>query len=112
MASGIEAVRNFMQNSEVDKTIHEINYPDVPLWAVWAVQQYAIRLGFKKAAEKYGDFVEEVVNYIIDGNSELELRENGLVYANADGKAITWMNATEFGHPISSMHSGTMPSSC
>lgn len=100
MASGIEALRNYMQNNEVDKIIHEINYPDVPLWAVWAVQQYAIRFGFKKTADKYGDFVEEVINYIIEGNSELELRENGLVYANADGKAITWMNATEFGHPI------------
>ena len=100
MASGIEALRNYMHDGSTDSVIQEVNFPDIPLWATWAVQQYALRAGADKAAQKYGDFVEEVLQYVIQGNSDLELRDNGLVYAEADGKAITWMNATEFGHPI------------
>ncbi len=100
MASGIEALRAYMTEGKNDEVIQEIEYPDIPLWAVWAVQQYAQQMGMDKAAKKYGAFVEEVLNYIIDGNSSLELRENGLVYADANGRAITWMNATEFGRPI------------
>jgi len=100
MASGIEALRAYMADGSKNDVIQEINYPDIPLWATWAVQQYAHYAGYPKAAEIYGDFMEDVMNYIIDGKSKLELRENGLVYADAEGQAITWMNATEFGRPI------------
>jgi len=100
MASGIEALRAYMADGTMDKVVQEIQYPDIPLWASWAVQQYAHYAGYEKAAQIYGEFMEEVMNYIIDGNSKLELRENGLVYADAEGQAITWMNATEFGRPI------------
>jgi len=100
MASGIEALRAYMADGSQDDVIQEIQYPDIPLWASWAVQQYAHYAGYPKAAEIYGNFMEEVMNYIIDGKSRLELRENGLVYADAQGQAITWMNACEFGRPI------------
>ena len=100
MAPAIAALQAYMADGTEDETIQEINFPDIPLWAVWAVQQYAQYCGIDKAAKKYSAFVEEVLNYIIDGNSQLELRNNGLVYADAQGKAITWMNATEFGRPI------------
>ena len=100
MASGIEALRAYMTNGTADDVIQEINCPDIPLWASWAVQQYAHYAGYEKAAKKYGDFLEEVINYVVEGKSNLELRENGLVYADAQGQAITWMNATEFGRPI------------
>ena len=100
MASGIEALRAYMADGTLDDVIQEVQYPDIPLWASWAVQQYAHYAGYAKCAEKYGDFLEEIINYVIDGKSCLELRENGLVYADAQGQAITWMNATEFGHPI------------
>ena len=100
MASGIEALEAYMADGTTEGVIQEIDCPDIPLWAVWAVQQYAQKVGAEKAAEKYGDFVEKVLNYIIDGASALELRENGLVWIDAAGKAVTWMNATEFGRPI------------
>lgn len=100
MASGLDALRAYMKEGTMDNVIQEINYPDIPLWASWAVQQYAHYAGYEKAAEKYGAFMEEVMDYVIKGESSLELRENGLVYADAQGQAITWMNATEFGRPI------------
>ena len=100
MDSGVEALRAFMTDGTKDEVIQEIQYPDIPLWASWAIQQYAHYAGYDKAAKRYGAFMEEVMNYIIDGKSKLELRENGLVYADAEGQAITWMNATEFGRPI------------
>lgn len=100
MASGIEALRTYQNDGYTDKVIQEIENPDIPLWAIWAIQQYALKVGAEKAAEKYGDVVEELLNNIIDGKTKLELRENGLIYTDAAGKAVTWMNATEFGQPI------------
>ena len=100
MAPAVDALCAYMQEGYEDKMIQEITAPDIPLWAVWAVQQYAEYTSAKKAAEKYGKFVEEIIDYIISGKSPIELRENGLIYADAQGKAITWMNATEFGRPI------------
>ncbi len=100
MAPAVDALCAYMEEGVEDKMIQEITAPDIPLWATWSVQQYAIFTSVEKAAEKYGAFVEQIIDYIISGKSALEVRENGLVYADADGKAITWMNATEFGRPI------------
>lgn len=101
MDPAVAALEAYMEDETMDSVIQEINEPDVPLWAVWAVQQYAAVVGTEKAAEKYGAFVEDVMNYIIDGNSPMvELRENGLLFCDSQGKACTWMNATEFGQPI------------
>ncbi|MDD4515258.1 glycogen debranching enzyme N-terminal domain-containing protein [Massilibacteroides sp.] len=101
MHTAIPALRNFMQKEETDKVIKEIEHPDILLWAVWAIQQYARVQGVEKAKELYGDFLEESIEYIIgQKHPDMKLMENGLLYANGRDKAITWMNSTFRGKPV------------
>ena len=51
----------------------EIEHPDVFLWAIWAIQQYAKHEGVEKARELYGDFVKEVIDYIGPETSRYEI---------------------------------------
>lgn len=102
MAAITEALHTYMQTGETDSIIQEIDAPDIPLWALWTVQQYAKYVSVEKACELYGSFVQEVIDYIVDDKDpDLDLRPNGLVYcSHGEDKAISWMNATDFGRPI------------
>lgn len=101
MHTAIPALRNFMQKEEPDKVIKEIEHPDILLWAIWAIQQYARSEGIEKAAALYGDFLSEGVDYIVgQRHPDMKLMENGLLYANGKDKAITWMNSTFRGKPV------------
>jgi predicted glycogen debranching enzyme len=83
------------------KMITEMEMPDVPLWAIWAVQQYAKEAGEQKAFKKYGKLVTDIVKFIEDGNHpNLFLEENGLVRIEGREKAMTWMNSTANGRPV------------
>ena len=93
-------LRNFMKGKPV-KMITEMEMPDVPLWAIWAVQQYAKEAGEQKAFKKYGKLVTDIVKFIEDGNHpNLFLEENGLVRIEGREKAMTWMNSTANGRPV------------
>lgn len=102
MAAASEALTRQMADPDyVDPVIHELSDPDIPLWAVWAVQQYAKYASAEEAARRYGKLVRRIVQYVIkDEAPDLTLHPNGLVYANGEDRAITWMNATEQGRPI------------
>lgn len=93
-------LRNFMKGKPV-KMITEMEMPDVPLWAIWAVQQYAKEAGEQKAFKKYGKLITDIVKFIEDGNHpNLFLEENGLVRIEGREKAMTWMNSTANGRPV------------
>ena len=93
-------LRNFMKGKPV-KIITEMEQPDVPLWAIWAVQQYAKEVGEEKAFKKYGKFVTEIVKFIEDGkHPNLSLEDNALVRIEGKEKAMTWMNSTANGRPV------------
>ncbi len=96
------ALREFMEGKPITKHIYEIEQPDVPLWAIWAIQQYAKECGHDKCAEKYGTLVLDILKYIEDGgHPNLKLHDNGLLYAQSShGEAITWMNSVANGKPV------------
>lgn len=96
-----KAIREFMAGDPLTVKIYEMEHPDVLLWAMWCIQQYAKIESFEKCLEKYGALAKEIMAYI-GGNSHpcLKVRENGLVYAKGKDKAITWMNSTANGRPI------------
>jgi predicted glycogen debranching enzyme len=75
--------------------------PDVPLWAVWAMQQYAKEVGRDECFEMYGKLLHQIIKYILDGkHPNLRLDDNGLLYSNGKDKAVTWMNSTANGKPV------------
>lgn len=101
MKTAERGVREFMENKPLSVKITEIEQPDVFLWAVWAIQQYAKSAGEEKCLCMYGEFVKDILCYIIGGNHpNLRLDANGLVYADGHNKPVTWMNSTVNGRPV------------
>lgn len=101
MGTAVEALRNYMNDEVLDDIIQEIDCPDVPLWATWTIQQYAKYVSREEALKRYGSLLQEILDYVISGKApNLELRPNGLVYTQGDDKPVSWMNATDFGGPI------------
>ncbi len=96
-----KAVREFMAGEPVSVAIHEMEHPDVFLWAMWCIQQYGKMVSLQKCVEKYGRLAEDIMMYLGAGSHpNLKVRENGLVYAEGKDKAVTWMNSTANGRPI------------
>ena len=101
MKTAEKALREFMAGKPVSGRIYEIEQPDVPLWAVWAMQQYAKEVGRDKCYEMYGKLLQDIIAYIIEGkHPNLRLDDNGLLYSNGRDKAVTWMNSTANGKPV------------
>jgi predicted glycogen debranching enzyme len=76
------------------------NSIDAPLWFFWTVQQY-IAHGGTDGWERYGDAAKSVLNAFKNGTAfNIHMRENGLIYADAPGKALTWMDAVVNGVPV------------
>ena len=101
MKTAERGLREFMKDKPLSVKIYEIEQPDVPLWAVWAVQQYVKSVGKDKGYEKYGKLVSDIIDYIIDGgHPNLRLDDNGLLYSNGRDRAVTWMNSTANGRPV------------
>ncbi|MBO4891137.1 MAG: glycogen debranching enzyme family protein [Prevotella sp.] len=101
MKTAEKALREFMDDKPLSGKIYEIEQPDVPLWAVWAIQQYTKEVGVEAGYKKYGKLVKDIVKYIEKGgHPNLRLDENGLLYSNGRDKAVTWMNSTANGRPV------------
>ena len=100
MKTAAKAVEDFLAGRPLSVKIYEMEDPDVLLWAVWCVQQYAVFVGYKEAAQKYGKMVDDIVDYIrADKHPNLFLHDNGLLYTNGRDKAVTWMNSYVNGQP-------------
>ena len=64
MKTAEKAVRDFMEDRPVGYKIYEMEHPDVLLWAVWALQQYAKETSRELCRQKYGKLLEDIMNYI------------------------------------------------
>lgn len=101
MKTAEKALYAFMNEEPLDKNISEIDDPDVLLWAVWALQQYAKETTREQCRMKYGKLLEDIMIYLHKRkHHNLFLHENGLLYTNGAEKAVTWMNSTVNGHPV------------
>lgn len=101
MKTAMKGYYEFMEGKPVSVHIAEIEQPDVPLWAIWALQQYAKETSKEECFKKYGQFIKDVISFI-QGNKHpnLKLEENGLLYTDGKDKAVTWMNSTANGRPV------------
>ncbi|MCM1522341.1 MAG: amylo-alpha-1,6-glucosidase [Muribaculaceae bacterium] len=100
--TALKAYRHFMKTGELDNLIQGIDLPDIPLWAVWAVQQYAKAYSRPEAAEKYMGDIREIIAFIRDGKHPyLKVdEETGMVWTDGTQKPMSWMNASLGGRPI------------
>lgn len=76
--------------------------PDTPLWLFRTLQQY-IEWGADESAvwKKYGKLLREIAGSYVNGSRpEMTLHENGLLWAQKEGVALTWMNTYADGRPV------------
>lgn len=101
MGTFIKSLKRYLDKGEKDPVIHEIDLPDIPLWTVWAIQQYARRTSLKECEDLYLEEVKKIVGAILDDKvPNLYLQDNGLVTSDGSQKPVTWLSASLDGHPI------------
>lgn len=101
MATAAAALERFMETGALDRRIHHIDLPDVPLWAVWALQLYAKAYGDDDARERYMPLVRKIVKYVLGGeHPNLRPADNYLLETSGEGEAVSWMNASLDGKPV------------
>ncbi len=101
MDTAIVQIKKVMVGEPSNELLKEIEAPDVPLWAIWALQQYAKERP-EQFQEKYADIVIEILEYILN-NKHWNLRvdgDNGLLYTNGHKRPASWMNAQLDGRPV------------
>ncbi len=100
MSTCLKAIDDIINKRRVSVNIYEMDAPDVLLWAVWCIQQYAMLESRQEAIEMYGKTIYDIINFIKDGeHPNLFMHENGLLYSNGREKAVTWMNSCVNGKP-------------
>lgn len=101
MNTASDRLMRFMDLGKQSPSISEIDRPDVLLWTVWALQQYASSEGSDKCMELYGWLLDKITDYIMDSRHPLmRLDDNGLLYADGGNEPITWMNSTHNGNAV------------
>lgn len=79
---------------------YAFNSVDAPLWFFWALQQYTLN-GGTDCYERYGEAAKSVLDAYKNGTGyNIRMHGNGLVYADAFGKSLTWMDAVVNSVPV------------
>ena len=101
MATASKDLLKFMETGELSARIHGIDLPDIPLWAVWAIQQYAKNISLTAAHEVYMELVEKIINYILENNHpNLQVDTNAMVSTIGTSTPVSWMNSMMWGKPV------------
>ncbi|WP_315578794.1 glycogen debranching enzyme N-terminal domain-containing protein [Hoylesella oralis] len=101
MKTAEKGLREFMGGKPLSVKIYEMEQPDVPLWAVWAIQQYAKEVGHEKCIAMYSKLLYDIVKFIEEEkHPNLSLEDNGLLKTDGRDRAVTWMNSTANGRPV------------
>ncbi len=92
----------FMNNEPSHLRVYEMDHPDILLWAVWCIQQYA-KMVSRVHVVRNMVYCWRISWHLFAGINILIclfLHSNGLLYANGTEKAVTWMNSTANGRPV------------
>ena len=101
MLTAAEAIEDFINKRESACKIYEMQHPDVLLWAIWALQQYAAKTSLAECWSRYGELIRHIMEYLRQSHHpNLFVHENGLVYTHGRDTAVTWMNSTAGGRPV------------
>lgn len=101
MDTAIPELQRFMNGERDGFKIQSIDDPDVLLWVIWVIQQYAKTTSLADAAKRFDELATTIIAFIRKQNHpNLFLHNNGLLYVNGTEKPATWMNAMENGRPI------------
>lgn len=99
--TALVAFKHFMATGELDSRLMGIDLPDIPLWAIWALQQYSKAYGRDDARARYLEIIKETIDYILDQKHPfLHVDENNMLTTDGSQKPMSWMNASLGGRPV------------
>jgi predicted glycogen debranching enzyme len=95
------AINAFIKGEPSPCKIYEMEHPDILLWAIWSLQQYAKEVSRAQCNERYGALLDDMLQFILQRkHKNLFLHDNGLLYTNGTEHAVTWMNSSVDGKPV------------
>lgn len=101
MATMIPDIRNLINGKPQIREVKGLDDPDVLLWVVWAIQEYAKATSGEQAWRMYGDILKEIIEFILSQkHPNLVVHDNGLLFTDGWERPGTWMDAVCDGHPI------------
>ena len=97
--TAVEEIRNFMQGKPCK--LVGMDEPDVLLWFIHALQEYATYTSLEEVTKLYGQLIIEIMLFIRrQQHPRMFLHNNGLLWVDGKTQPATWMNAVEDGRPI------------
>ena len=97
--TAVEEVRAFMEGRQ--HKLVGMDEPDVLLWFIHALQEYAAYTSLEETTKIYGQLIIDIMLFIRrQQHPRLFLHNNGLLWVNGKERPATWMNAVEDGRPI------------
>lgn len=88
--------------AEPERLFHRTTQVEAPLLVFQALQKY-LDFGAKEKTvwNKYGSTLIKILeSYLPGSRAEVAMHPNGLLWAQKDGVALTWMNAYVDGYPV------------
>ena len=90
-----EEILDNLIHDEQERLFRRTTQVEAPLYMTVALQQYIAYTGAEKHVwEKYGETLKGIIaSYAPGHRREVAMQPNGLLWAQMDGVALTWMNA-------------------
>ena len=77
------------------------NAVDAPLWFIWALQQFQDYDPGLDVWGRYGKVIRKILETYRDGTlGTIRMIESGMLHAEEEGKALTWMDAVVNSRPV------------
>ena len=90
-----------MRNGDFAGSASAFREAGAPLWFFWTLQNLEKHIGAAELWRRYGGTMKEILDAYRRGFAgRVVLHDNGLVWAAADGEALTWMNTKVDGQPL------------
>ena len=97
-----ENILDTLIEDEQERLYHRTTQCEAPLRLTDTIQQY-IRFSGKERQiwKKYGEVLKAIIESYAPGcRKEVTMHPNGLLWAQMDGVALSWMNAYVYGRPV------------
>ena len=77
------------------------NSVDAPLWFIWSLQQFHLYDPGFDIWKRYGKHIKHILTHFRQGTLfNIHMREDGLIHAGQNSKALTWMDAVVSDGPV------------
>ena len=97
-----EKILDTLIAEEQERLFHRTTQCEAPLRLTDTIQQYIRFSGKEKQIwKKYGETLKGIIESYAPGRrKEIAMHPNGLLWAQMDGVALSWMNAYVYGRPV------------